>query len=284
MSKIDARPLKAYKDILPNEIADDRAYAEIFDKIAPYTMTARDGLETTYALFQAVKYVCHNTIRGDIVECGVWRGGSMMLVAFALSHFGDTSRELYLYDTFAGMTEPSEIDVDFDNVAYKPRWKQITGQGGLMGFGDTAEGVKANLLRTGYPERQMHFVVGDVLQTIPATMPSRISLLRLDTDWYQSTLHELEHLYELLVPHGVLIIDDYGWCRGSRKATDEFFQQQPFKPMMHRVDQGPRVIIKPYFGNVSEKKSENPTLHSRARRGRQLLREQDRAWRNRNSR
>jgi O-methyltransferase len=277
MSKIDARPVKAYKDILPHEIPDDQAYAGIFDKIAPYTMTARDGLETTYALFQAVKYICQNTIGGDIVECGVWRGGSMMLVAYALGHFGDTTRDLYLYDTFAGMTEPSEIDVDFDNVAYKPRWKQITGQGGLMGFGDTVEGVKANLLRTGYPQRQMHFVVGDVLKTIPATIPSRISLLRLDTDWYQSTLHELEHLYELLVPHGVLIIDDYGWCRGSRKATDEFFARQPFKPMMHRVDQGPRVIIKPHFGNVSE----DLALTSAAQRGRQQLRGQDRAWRNR---
>jgi hypothetical protein len=53
-----------------------------------------------------------------------------------------------------------------------------------------------------------------VLKNIPATQPSRISLLRLDTDWSKSTLHELEHLYELLVPHEVLIIDDYGWCRG----------------------------------------------------------------------
>ena len=163
----------------------------------------------------------------------------MMLVAYA--YFADRGRDLYLYDTFAGMTEPSEIDVDFDNVAYKPRWTQITSQGGLMGFGDNVEGVK-DLLRTGYPKRQMQFIVGDVLTTIPATLPSRISLLRLDTDWYESTRHELEHLYELLVPHGVLIIDDYGWCRGSRKVTDEFFQGQPFKPMMHRVDQGPRVL------------------------------------------
>ena len=280
MLKPNGRPLKAYKDILPQEIPDDRAYAEIFDKVAPYTMTAREGLETTYALFQAVKYICQNDISGDIVECGVWRGGSMMLIAYALDYFGDRSRDLYLYDTFAGMTEPSEIDVDFDNIAYRPRWVQITSQGGLMGFGDTVQAVKANLLRTGYPEGQMRFIVGDVLETIPAILPSRISLLRLDTDWYKSTLHELEHLYELLVPHGVLIIDDYGWCRGSRKATDEFFQRQSFRPMMHRVDQGPRTIIKPHFAKAPEKRTpEMPT-----ERGRQLLRAQDRAWRNRNRR
>jgi len=280
MSKSDARPVKAYKDILPQEIPDDRAYADIFDKIAPYTMTVRDGLETTYALFQAIKYICQNNIPGDIVECGVWRGGSMMLAAYGLDYFGDRGRELYLYDTFAGMTEPSEIDIDFDNVAYKQRWKEVTSQGGLMGFGDTPEGVKANLLLTGYPERQMHFIVGDILQTIPATVPSRIAVLRLDTDWYKSTLHELEHLYKLLVPHGVLIIDDYSWCRGSRKATDEFFQRQSFKPMMHRVDQGPRVIIKPQITKAPEKRA----VDIPAQRDRQLLREQDRAWRNRNRR
>jgi O-methyltransferase len=280
MSKTDARPIKSYKDILPQEIPDDRAYAEIFDKIAPYTMTARDGLGTTYALFQAVKYICQNNISGDVVECGVWRGGSMMLVAYALDYFGDTRRDLYLYDTFAGMTEPSEIDVDFDNIAYKPRWTHIISQGGMMGFGDTLEGVKANLLRTGYPQRQMHFIVGDVLETIPATLPSRISLLRLDTDWYKSTLHELEHLYELLAPHGVLIVDDYGWCRGSRKATDEFFQRQSFKPMMNRVDQGPRVIIKPHIAMPPENRASDVP----GRRARQVVREQDRAWRKQNRR
>ena len=278
MSKTDAGLVKSYKDILPQEIPDDRAYAQIFDKISPYTMTARDGLETTYALFQAVKYICQNNIPGDVVECGVWRGGSIMLVAYALDYFRDRRRDLYLYDTFAGMTEPSEIDVDFDNIAYRPRWTQITSQGGMMGFGDTLEGVKANLLRTGYPQRQMHFIVGDVLETIPATLPSRISLLRLDTDWYKSTLHELEHLYELLVPHGVLIVDDYGWCRGSRKATDEFFQRQSFKPMMNRVDQGPRMIIKPNMIKAPDKRA------SFTPRGRELLREQDRAWRKQNRR
>jgi len=254
MSKTDAperlvnvpeRLVKTYKDISPHEIPDDRAYIDIVNKIAPYTMALNDGLDTTYALFQAVKYVCKNNISGDMVECGVWRGGSMMLVAYTLQHFGDTTRELYLYDTFAGMTEPSEIDIDFDNIAYKPRWKEITTQGGLMGFGDTAERVKTNMLLTGYPERQMRFIVGDVLQTIPAALPSRISVLRLDTDWYKSTLHELEHLYDLIVPNGVLIIDDYGWCRGSRHATDEFFRRRRFKPMMHRIDQGPRILIKP---------------------------------------
>jgi len=230
---------------LPLDVPDDRAYVDILEKISLYTMTVFDGLEATYALFQAVKYIVQNRIPGDMVECGVWRGGSMMLIAHALQHFGDTSRELYLYDTFAGMTEPDGIDVDFDGKENKPIWHQITRQGEKMGFGGSLEEVRANLQLTRYPEQRTHFIVGDVLQTIPAQLPSRISILRLDTDWYKSTLHELRHLYDRLVPHGVLIIDDYGWCRGARQATDEFFSERSFKPMMHRLDQGPRLIIKP---------------------------------------
>jgi hypothetical protein len=82
------------------------------------------------------------------------------------------------------------------------------------------------------------------------------------------------------VPHGVLIIDDYGWCRGARKATDEFFQRHSFKPMMHRVDQGPRILIKPLIGKAPEQRAADLPMQ----RGRHLLREQDRAWRNRNRR
>ena len=139
------------------------------------------------------------------------------------------------------MTEPDEVDIDYDGQPMRPIWMMAQQQGLMMGAGEALDGVKANLRGTGYPEGQMHFVAGDVLQTIPAHLPSRIALLRLDTDWYKSTLHELQHLYDLIAPHGVLIIDDYGWCRGARQATDEFFRDRTFKPLMHRVDQGPRL-------------------------------------------
>lgn len=237
--------VKFYKDIVP-ENPDDAAYLGIVAKIAPYTMTGAEGLEATYALFQSLRYVVQNGIPGAIVECGVWRGGSMMLAAYALQHFGDTSREFYLYDTFAGMTEPDDIDIDYDGRPMKPMWRQFADRKLMMGYGGPEEQVRANMLSTGYPERQLHFVRGDILKTIPArSPPAPIALLRLDTDWYRSTLHELRHLYDRIVPHGVLYIDDYGWCRGARKATDEFFSDRPFKPLLHRVNQGPRLLIKP---------------------------------------
>ena len=239
-----AGQVKSYKDISPDN-ADDAAYIAIVRRIAPYTMTGSDGLDATYALFQAVRYVTQNKIPGDIVECGVWRGGSMMLIAAALLHWGDTSRALYLYDTFAGMTEPDDVDIDYDGRAMKPIWKRITKDKQLMGFGGSEEAVRENMGLTGYPEELMHFVKGDVLDSIPARAPAQIAVLRLDTDWYKSTLHELNHLYDRVAPHGVVIIDDYGWCRGARQATDEFFRDRPFKPMLHRVDQGPRLLVKP---------------------------------------
>jgi O-methyltransferase len=236
---------KVYRDILPNENPDDKAFVKMLREISPYTMTLNFGVEAPYALFQQVKYLVHNRIPGDIVECGVWRGGSMMLISYALQYFGDTSRQLYLYDTFAGMTEPDDIDISMDGERMKSVWLDAKNKNLAIGHGGRVEYVKHNMLETGYPEEQMHFIVGDVLQTIPAQIPSSIACLRLDTDWYKSTRHELEHLYDLIVPHGVLIIDDYGWCKGARQATDEFIQNQSFRPMMHRVDETVRIIIKP---------------------------------------
>jgi O-methyltransferase len=208
--------VKTYKDILVKDDPDDRAYHVIVNKIAPYTITLVEGLDATYALFQGVGYIARNRIPGAIAECGVWRGGSMMLAAHALRHFQDTSRELYLYDTYDGMTRPDDVDVDFEGNAMKTLWLEAVRNGKSMGFGGSLDTIKYYMRSTNYPEQQMRFVVGDVLETIPAAVPSQIALLRLDTDWYKSTLHELNHLYDLVVPRGIVIIDDYGWCRGAK--------------------------------------------------------------------
>ena len=245
MDEPDKTIIKTYKDIRAADDPEDRAYRAIVEKIRPYTMTLVEGLEATYALFQAVRYISQNRIAGAIAECGVWRGGSMMLVAHALKHFNDTERALYLYDTFEGMTQPGEMDRDFDGNSMKAAWLTATRDGKAMGFGGALETVQYYLRSTQYPEQKMHFIAGDVMQTIPATLPPEIALLRLDTDWYKSTLHELNHLYDRVVPRGVVIIDDYGWCSGARQATDEFFAARSFKPLLHRVNQGVRLLVKP---------------------------------------
>ncbi len=105
--------------------------------------------------------------------------------------------------------------------------------------------VKTNLAKSGYNMGNIHFVKGKVEDTIPHSEIKDIALLRLDTDWYESTKHELIHLYDRLVSGGVLIIDDYGHWSGSRKAVDEFFAERGLSIFLHRIDYTGRMAIKP---------------------------------------
>ena len=97
---------------------------------------------------------------------------------------------------------------------------------------------------SGYPMDKVVFVKGPVEDTIPATVPDRISLLRLDTDWYSSTKHEIEHLYPRLSTHGVLLLDDYGHYQGARRAIDEYFDRAGKRPFFTRIDYSCRAAIK----------------------------------------
>lgn len=184
---------------------------ELLKAVRHFTMTSPERI---LAMRDAVRRVCEHNVPGDIVECGVWRGGSMMVAALALLELGQT-RTLHLFDTFAGMTPSGPEDGDDATGVLPP---------GAIAVG--VDEVRFNLLSTGYPASSVRLVVGPVDQTLPAQAPQSIALLRLDTDWYASTLHELRTLYPLLSPGGVLIVDDYGHWRGSRRAVDEFFAGQ----------------------------------------------------------
>ena len=213
---------------------------EIFLTVSPFTMT---GAERVVCLVRATKYIVENGIAGDFVECGVWRGGSMMAVALALKQLGETTRKLFLYDTFAGMSPPTDKDTRFDGVTAHEMIETVYKDAGAWCHADKQE-VTKNLLATGYPEGNVFMVEGKVEETIPRILPSQICLLRLDTDWYESTKHELTYLYPKLVKNGVLIIDDYGHWLGSKLATDEYFARRPLKPFLQRVGYDCRVTVK----------------------------------------
>ena len=215
----------------------DRA---IIARVEPFTLT---GTDRRASLLQAVDHVVRNRIAGAIVECGVWRGGSMMAVALALLERGDTTRDLYLYDTFEGMTAPTAADRAHTGEAAAAQLDR-TARGVGVWCEAGLEDVQANLWSTGYPRERIHFVRGPVERTIPATQPAQIALLRLDTDWYESTRHELQHLYPLLVPQGVMIIDDYGHWQGARRAVDEYFAASVPPVYLHRVDYTARLLVK----------------------------------------
>jgi O-methyltransferase len=212
-------------DLTPEEM-------KIVESIKWKTLTSPSRVA---ALIGAIHYITGHGVSGDLVECGVWRGGSMMAAAQALALDGDTHRHLYLYDTYEKMPPGTEADRNFYGTA---------GTGG--GVTASLQEVRANVLATGYPKEQIHFVKGMVEETIPKVMPLQICLLRLDTDFYESTKHELRHLFPLLQPGGVLIIDDYGHWKGSGEATDEYFRENGLDLYLHRVDYSCRLAVVPF--------------------------------------
>jgi hypothetical protein len=206
-----------------------------------YSATSPERLA---AMVQSVAHVVRHRVPGDIVECGVWRGGSMMAAAIMLKALGDTSRRLFLYDTFEGMSEPTERDRNLQGISAREilaTSERGTGYWCYAGLDD----VRANLRSTGYPEDKVVYVRGRVEETIPGQIPERIALLRLDTDWYESTRHELEHLYPRLSRHGIMIVDDYGHWQGARAAVDEFLASSTSPLFLHRIDYTGRLVIKP---------------------------------------
>ena len=235
-----------YRDIIRDN-PDDLYFLDIIQQFAPYTMTVGRGFEPAYSLYKVIQYLVKNKIPGDFVECGVWRGGMVILAALALAHFGDTERKIYLYDTFEGMTAPEDQDIDWDGKSFVEQWKSETAKlnnGYAWGFGGRIEEVQKNVFASNYPNDNFIFVKGPVEDTIPDIVPKQIAMLRLDTDWYSSTYHELVHLYPLLAVGGALIIDDYGWCRGARQATDQYVEEHNLNIFLGRVDESVRLAIK----------------------------------------
>ncbi|MBI2098608.1 MAG: class I SAM-dependent methyltransferase [Candidatus Wildermuthbacteria bacterium] len=226
---------------LPRDMRE-KEFEEIYNACKAYTMTSPERM---YALYKAVIYVIRAGIPGDFVECGAWRGGSAMLIALTLLSMNSTERKIYVYDTFAGMTKPGVKDVRvFGSSPAKNVWRKMQKEHHNEWAFASLQEVKKNLAATAYPAQQLVFVQGKVEETIPKVVPSSIALLRLDTDWYESTIHELRHLFPLLAQHGVLLIDDYGCFQGAKEAVDTYIQDNNIPLLLQRVDYTGRIGVK----------------------------------------
>ncbi len=222
----------------------EKEYHDIIMGCMPYTLTS---VERIYGLISSVKYVVESNISGDIVECGVWRGGSVLASINLLLKLEDTDRNIWLYDTFEGMSEPTKEDYSFRSGDAREKFNETKFNNKSSSWCYASlEDVKNTLSFSSYPKENVHYIKGMVEETIPKLIPERIALLRLDTDWYESTKHELEYLYPLLAPGGILIIDDYGHWDGCRKAVDEYFSTLKKKPLLIRLDYTGRLAIKPF--------------------------------------
>lgn len=226
---------KRFPDI-PREITD------IIKSTQPYTMTTPERLA---ALCNAVTYVVENNVPGDFVECGVWKGGSSMAAGKMFKTRGKTP-PMWLYDTFDGMSEPTAVDKithsgqsAADLMANSK--KQDESPDSVWAYASIDE-VRRNLDSIGGLDYRL--IRGKVEDTIPHELPAQISILRLDTDFYESTKHELLHLFPLLSRSGVLIIDDYGHWEGARRAVDEYFAQAKIPMLLNRIDNTGRIGIK----------------------------------------
>lgn len=219
----------------------------MIERALPYTMT---GVPRLAALVDAVRYCVRADVPGAFAECGVWRGGSVLAMVLTLQHLGRTDRDIHLYDTFTGMTEPTRQDTSPLEPPALETWHKAhrrRAQPWAELFDPEAVGeaaVREKLVSTGYPPGRLHFVRGRVETTLPRRAPERIALLRLDTDWYESTRHELDELYPRLSEGGVLIVDDYGHWEGARRAVDEYFAQHPPRPLLSRIDYTGRIGVK----------------------------------------
>ncbi len=215
----------------------DPAFRPMFEACKPYTLL---HVERMYSLYKAVQYIVKKGVPGDFVECGVWKGGASMMMAKTLMLLGDTSRTIYMYDTYEGMAEPTPEDKAVmegkENV--REVWEQSQkGDHNEWCYGPL-DGVKAAMASTGYPADKIVYIKGKVEDTLPAqNPPGQIAILRLDTDWYSSTKHEMETLYPQLVQNGVLILDDYGYWAGARQAVDEYFAKHNITMFLHRDDE-----------------------------------------------
>lgn len=212
-----------------------------YKKCAPYSMT---GIERMYAAYKSVEYVLRANIPGDIVECGVWRGGSSMIMAIKLLEEGDMTRKIFMYDTFEGMSEPRLNDKSIFGESAMGIWKSKKRKDINDWCLASLEDVKQNMLLTKYPLDRINFVKGKVEETIPNLMPGSIAVLRLDTDWFESTYHELRYLFPLLSKGGILILDDYGHWEGAKGATEKYFKEKNIQIFLNRIDYTGRIAIK----------------------------------------
>lgn len=208
-------------------------FLEIYKRVKKFST---HSIQRLYALYKAMLYITENNVPGDIVECGVWKGGSSMLCARTLKSMNETKRKLFLYDTFEGMPEPAAKDITFFNLNAIDKWKKSVRKDKNKWNYASLNEVKKNMYSTEYPRENIVFVKGKVEETLPENNPGQIALLHLDTDWFESTYHELMNLCPLLSNLGVIVIDDYGTWLGQREAVDKYIKENKLKILLNRID------------------------------------------------
>jgi O-methyltransferase len=224
----------------------DEAFPELLDVVRDRTMVTREGLAS---LYEQVRICEQRGISGSFVECGVWKGGSVGMMALANLRFGGERRHLHLFDSFEGLPEPDaavdgakalrEIEASAHGSGTQGRLIPLKGVYDRRGGPGTVDDNRTLLEQTvGYDPAFVHFHKGWFQETLPADAESvgPIAILRIDADWYASTKVCLEFLFPRVMSGGFVIVDDYGTYEGCRKAVDEFLEAQDRPLSLNRVN------------------------------------------------
>lgn len=204
--------------------------------------------ERVVATINACKHAVQAGIEGDFVECGVWRGGNSIAAKLTFENYG-SDKKVWLFDTFTGMTPPTEHDTTrFSEKSAVERFDEAqAGEHNEWCFA-SLEDVQANFKLAGANLAGARFIAGDVTKTLADSenVPDALCVLRLDTDFYDSTKAELEVLYPRLSVGGSLLIDDFGHWDGARRAVEEYVATLPPKsrPLLHYTDYSGRMGVK----------------------------------------
>jgi hypothetical protein len=231
-------------------LAKDQGYddeAHIRAALKRVRANSMSSFERMATLWQQVIYLDKYKIPGALVECGVWKGGSAGMMALAHLHAtnGKPTRALHLFDSFEGLPEPGNLD---GNKARAYSSQRMGGKLEAIGkcVGPIEDVRKLVLEDIGYPKELVHFHQGWFQDTITASLgePREIALLRLDGDWYESTVVCLKHLYPRVVKKGVVVMDDYGHWEGCKRATDEYLAGLAEPVYLHHIDYTGRYWIR----------------------------------------
>jgi O-methyltransferase len=226
---------KPYNLHLDHKLRNDER--SIIQEVSARTMTNTNSLVN---LISATKYLDASEIEGAFVECGVWRGGSALAFCLTSLKSGAQLRPIYLFDTFEGFVKTGDQDFQLsDGIQAKKLFDIDKNYVCEASLEDVRNGFEA----IDYPKQLVNYMVGDITLTDVRLLPQKIALLRLDTDYYESTKWELENLYPLLQTGGILIVDDYDHWNGSRKACDEYFDKIGTPNFLVHMENG-RIMIK----------------------------------------
>lgn len=216
---------------IPKYIKDD-----IYKKTKCFTVCRK---RKTFSTIDSVEYIINNNIKGDFIECGVFMGGQVMTMILTLN-FLKEEREIFLYDTFNGCTRPE----GWEKLALK-RFKKYENKDGSSNLcNESLDNVKNNILSIPFNKNRIHFIKGKVEDTLNNSSHKKIALLRMDTDFYSSTKHELETLYPKVSVNGIIIIDDYGYWDGAKKATDEYLKKNNVNLKINKDCKTSGILIK----------------------------------------